>query len=60
MYLHTLFGYDVGVPWSLRTRHIQHPRHTEFYAPTLASKKEFGLYPVLILRLFALRKGVGH
>ena len=26
-------------------------RHTQIYAPTLASKKEFGLYPALILRL---------
>ena len=57
----TLFGYDVGVPRSLCTRHIQHARHTQFYAPTLASsKKEFGQYPALILRQFALSKGVGH
>ena len=35
----TVFGYDVGVPRSqVRTRHIQHSRHTQFYAPTLASK----------------------
>ena len=56
----TFFGYDVGVPRSLRTRHIQHPRDTQFYAPTLASKKEFRLFLFLILRLFALNKGVGH
>ena len=31
-----------------------------FMHTLLASKKEFGLYPVLILRLFALSKGVGH
>ena len=59
-YIHTLFGYGVGVPRSLRTRHIQHPRHTQFYAPTLASKKEFGLCPIPILRLFALSTDVGH
>ena len=55
----SFFGYNVGLPRSLRTRHIQHPWQTQFYAPTLASKKE-GLYPALILRLFALSKGVGH
>ena len=58
--LRTLFGDCVGVPRSLRTRHIWHTRRTQFYAPTLASKKEFGLYPALILRLSALSKGVGH
>ena len=56
----TIFGFDVGVPRSLHTRHIQQSGHTQFYAPTLASKEEFGLYPVLILHLFALNKGVGH
>ena len=49
---HTLFGYCVGVPRSLCSRHIQHARHTQFYAPTLASKKDFGLCPALILRHF--------
>ena len=44
---HTLFGYCVGVPRSLRTRHIKHAQ-------------EFWLYPALILRLSALSKGVGH
>ena len=40
--------------------HMEHTQSTQFYAPTKASIKEFGLYPVLILRLFVLSKGVGH
>ena len=40
--------------------HIKHTRHTQFYAPTEASKKEFWLYPAIILRLFVLNKNVGH
>ena len=50
----SFFSYCYGVPRSLRTRHISHTRHTQFYAPTMASKKEFGLYPALILRQFLL------
>ena len=57
-----LFGYcvGVGVPCVLYMPIAKGPRHTQFYAPTLASKKEFRLCPALILRLFALSKGVGH
>ena len=35
----TVFGYNVSVPRSLRTRRIQHLRHTQFYAPTLPPKR---------------------
>ena len=40
--------------------HMENAQSAQFYAPTKASIKEFRLYPVLILRLFVLGKGVGH
>ena len=40
--------------------YMEHTQSPQFYAPTKSSKKEFGLYPILILRLFVLSKGVGH
>ena len=45
---------------ALRLRHIERVQSAQFYAPTKASIKEFRLYPVFILRLFVLGKGVGH
>ena len=40
--------------------HMEHTQSPQFYAPTKASIKEFGLYPALVLRIFVLCKCVGH
>ena len=39
---------------------MEHAQNAQFYAPTEASKKEFWLYPAIILHLFVLSKDVGH
>ena len=56
----TIFSFIDGVLWPQRIMHIKRTWHTQFFAPTEASKKEFWLYPIVILRLFVLGKSVGH
>ena len=48
----SIFSLIDGVPWPLAKLHIKRARHTQFYAPTKALKKEFWLYSVIILCLF--------
>ena len=55
----TIFGYNVSAVMPC-LRHMERAQSAQFYAPTKASMKEFRLYPIFILRLFVLGKGMGH